>query len=169
MKLTATVIDSSATAHMGPPSKVVNGITNAEAGWLGNGSNGYVTLDLGAPQDFDLIRVYRYNEGGYIGYTARTPSSIQLQIADNPGGPWTTVFSDWAQPFYPTNSPTNFIIPNDLKFHWTTARYVKLNLTGWNSGSIGLNEVELYQAIPEPCTMALLAGGAAAILRRKAR
>ena len=109
----------------------------ANFAWIGNGTSGFVELDLGAGHSYILDNYSVV--GAPVGYTSRTPKNWTVE-GSNDGSSWTVVSTIINQTGWGSNETRNFV--SDVR---TTAyRYFKFNITA-NNGDGGYTQVdELY-------------------------
>jgi hypothetical protein len=141
--------------------------------WLSNGStvaNQWLKFDLGEELFLDKSRIWNCNDdqGAARSVVAMSIYASATGIGDplsNPGQ-WTLFRA--GQPLTAGLNGAAVSGQDVLLAGFPKTRYVALaNLVNGGSAYVGLSEVQFFGFIPEPGTLALLALGGLALLRRR--
>jgi hypothetical protein len=152
-----------------PIHKIANirdGIYGNSNSWIGDTDSSFVGLNFGGSFTIDRFAFGRDNTGAF---GDRSRGSYLLQYttdaapgAGTPDNLWTTI-----GPVYYQADNTD-ALRHEYAFSPVDATGIRLIASGNGAGSgAAIDELEVYQVVPEPGTAALLALGAALALRRR--
>jgi len=120
-----------------------------------------INLDLGQGFTVDRMGLAEHDYGGAGGRAL--VQDVTLEFSDDP---------DFATLNATRNLTLNNIPYQQMDFDPATGRYVRLSVQSQYpnpDGNLGFTEVQLFQAVPEPATLGLMALGLPALLRRLRR
>ena len=124
-----------------------------------------ITYDLGANYDLDSFKVWNSNA-----IAARGVKGVTISVAASDGGPFTVLPGIPDFTIAPVSSTVDFGQVIDLSSYAAAddVRLVRIDVTShWGDNShTGLSEIRFYE-VPEPATLALLAVGGLALVRRR--
>jgi hypothetical protein len=126
--------------------------TNPIWGDMGSPSaQDWLQVDLGSPVRIGDVKLYFYDNKTFVGgngtaagNTYRTPTSYTVQYFD--GAAWHDVANPAKSPANPTPNV------NDVTFTPVTTRLVRVMVTRPSGFGVGIKEMQVYNAIPQPCT-----------------
>ncbi len=153
-----------------------NGVTGLH--WLSQKTtvaNQWVAFDLGQAYDLASMRVWNYNQSSWQLRSVQT-ARIYYSTAANPDeaapGTWTQLVGAGAGgvfTFAQATGQPNYDSVTDVSFGGASVRHVLIDIQssyGTDADGVGLSEVQFF-SVPEPATLATLALGALALLRRR--
>jgi hypothetical protein len=109
-------------------------------------ADGYWQVNFGSPKSFDVITLSWYQDQGN--------NNIKIYVS-NDG-------VNFGSPIWTAANGTSF---KEATFALQTAQYIRI--TADYAGGGAMNDVHVFQSIPEPATLALLGLGGLALIRRR--
>ena len=183
----AYTTDSPSTTIFDPAAGTHSSIPDGSM-WLtgGNDVDPEITFDFGEVyQDLERITVWNYNESTGTNLSRRGIQDTRILVSED-GVIYTALTdpTDSDQVFRFDQAPqldnVDFSQEIDVNVNGTNIRYVKFDIiSNWygdnledanpdtDSGFVGLSQVQFYQFVPEPSSLALVSLGGLALLRRR--